>query len=84
MEKFAVILVILVALWMLLRLLMTPIKWGWKLLIHGLGGVGCLWLLNFLSAWTGICFPINPVTALISGGLGVPGIALLAMVQMFL
>ncbi|MBE6977793.1 MAG: hypothetical protein E7438_04030 [Ruminococcaceae bacterium] len=84
MEKFAVILVILVALWMLLRLLMTPIKWGWKLLIHGLGGVGCLWLLNFLSSWTGICFPINPVTALISGGLGVPGIALLAMVQMFL
>lgn len=84
MEKFAVIAVILVALWVLIRLLLTPMKWGWKLLIHGISGVGCLWLLNLLSAWTGIVFPINPVTALIAGGLGVPGIAMLALVQMFL
>ena len=84
MEKIAVIFVILVVLWVLLRLLLTPMKWGWKVLIHGTGGVGCLWLLNLLSVWTGVYFPINPVTALISGGLGVPGIALLAMVQMFL
>ena len=84
MEKIAVIFVILVALWVLIRLLLTPMKWGWKILIHGAGGVGCLWLLNLLSVWTGVYFPINPITALISGGLGVPGIALLAMVQMFL
>ena len=84
MEKFAVIAVVLIVLWFLLRLLLTPMKWGWRILIHGAAGVGCLWLLNFLSAWTGIYFPINPVTAVISGGLGVPGIAVLAMVQMFL
>ena len=84
MEKIAVIAVVLVLLWVLIRLLMMPMKWGWKILIHGLSGVGCLWLLNLLSPWTGISFPINAVTALIAGGLGVPGMALLAMVQMFL
>ena len=84
MEKVAVMVLILVVLWFLIRLLLTPMKWGWKVLIHGVAGVGCLWMLNFLTPWTGVCFPINPVTALISGGLGVPGIALLAMVQMFL
>ena len=84
MEKFAVLFVILVALWLLFRLLLTPMKWGWKLLLHGIGGVGCLWLLNLLFPWTGLYFPINPVTVLIAGGLGVPGIALLTLVQLFL
>ena len=84
MEKFAVLFVILVALWLLFRLLLTPMKWGWKILIHGASGVGCLWLLNLLWPWTGVYFPINPVTALIAGSLGVPGLALLALVQLFL
>ena len=84
MEKIVVLILVVVGAWLLLRLLLTPMKWGWKLLIHGISGVGCLWLLNLLSAWTGIVFPINPVTALIAGGLGVPGIAMLALVQMFL
>ena len=84
MESILAIVVPVVLVILALKLLLTPMKWGWRILIHGAAGVGCLWLLNFLSAWTGIYFPINPVTAVISGGLGVPGIAVLAMVQMFL
>ena len=84
MEKIAVISVILISLWVLLWLVLTPIKWGWKLLIHGISGILCLWTLNLISIWTGIAFPINPLTALIAGGLSVPGIALLAMVELFL
>lgn len=84
MEKIAVMAVILVSLWVLVWLILTPMKLGWKILIHGAGGVICLWALNLISGWTGICFPINPLTALIAGGLSVPGIALLAMVELFL
>ena len=84
MEKIVVLLLVAVGAWLLLRLLLTPMKWGWKLLIHGIGGVGCLWLMNILSVWTGIQFPINPITALVAGFLGLPGIALLALVQLFL
>jgi pro-sigmaK processing inhibitor BofA len=41
-------------------------------------------LLNSLSGFTGLLFPVNAVTALIAGFLGLPGIAALAVVQLFL
>ena len=68
----------------LFRLMLLPLRLGWKLLVNGLCGLLSLWLVNLTAGLTGFSIPINPITALISGGLGVPGIALLAMVQMFL
>ena len=43
-----------------------------------------LWLLNHLSIYTGILIPINAVTALISGFLGLPGLAMLAAANFLL
>lgn len=65
-------------------ILLTPIKLGWKLLIHGLCGFLCLWLLNWISPFTGIVFAINPITVLVAGFLGVPGVLALALAQIFL
>lgn len=67
---------------LILRLLMLPMKLIFKLAVHALGGFTCLWLLNWVSGFTGIYFPINAVTSLIAGILGLPGIALLALLEL--
>lgn len=66
---------------LLLKLLLTPMKWVMKLGIHALGGLICLWLLNGVSGFTGLVLPVNAVTVLLSGTLGIPGIALVALLE---
>ena len=84
MENFLSILIPLVLLVLLLKLLVLPIRWFWKLFVNSGCGFACLWLLNSISGFTGFSFPINSVTALIAGFLGLPGIGLLAVLQMVL
>lgn len=81
MENFLAIAIPILLLAFLLRLMVLPIRWFWKIGINSACGFGCLWLLNSISVFTGIRFPINAVTALIAGFLGLPGIGLLAVLQ---
>ena len=81
MENFLAIAITTLLLAFLLRLMVLPIRWFWKIGINSACGFGCLWLLNSISVFTGIRFPINAVTALIAGFLGLPGIGLLAVLQ---
>ena len=69
---------------LLLRIIAAPIRLGVKVLLNSACGFSCLWLLNWISGFTGIFFPINPVTVIIAGFLGLPGIALLAAAQYIL
>ena len=66
---------------LVLKILFTPMKWAVKLAMHALCGFICLWLLNSVSGFTGLELPINAVTTLISGVFGVPGIALIALLE---
>lgn len=84
MEDFLKILIPAALAFGFLRLCMAQIKLIWKLGINSLSGFLCLWLLNLISGFTGIVFPINLVTALIAGFLGIPGILVLAVVQILL
>lgn len=84
MENFVSILIPLLLLMLLLKLLVLPIRWFWKVFVNSGCGFLCLWLLNSISAFTGLLFPINAVTALIAGFLGLPGILLLAILQFML
>ena len=81
MTNFVSILIPMLVLGLLLRLLVMPIRWFWKLFVNSACGFACLWLLNSISDFTGIFFPINYVTAIIAGFLGLPGILLLAVLQ---
>ena len=68
----------------LLRLIALPIRWGVKILLNSACGFVCLFLLNSISGFTGLYFPINYVTAVIAGFLGLPGIVVLALIQFIL
>ena len=63
----------------LVRMLLLPMKLIFRVAIHSGCGFLCLWLLNTVSGFTGIAFPINAATVLIAGTLGLPGIGLLAL-----
>lgn len=79
METFVTLLIPAILAIVLIRLLLIPLKLGFKIAIHCACGFVCLWLLNSVSGFTGIFFPINAVTVLVSGVLGLPGIAILAV-----
>ncbi len=79
MEEIAVLLIPILLAVILFRLLILPTKLIFKLLIHSACGFLCLWLLNAIAPFTGILFPINAVTTLTAGFLGLPGIALMAI-----
>ena len=79
METFVTLLIPAILAIVLIRLLLMPLKLGFKIALHCACGFVCLWLLNSVSGFTGIFFPINAVTVLVSGVLGLPGIAILAV-----
>lgn len=84
MESFLNLAIPVVLVYCFLRLCMTPLSLAWKIGVNTASGFICLWLLNLISGFTGILFPINAVTALIAGFLGLPGIAILGIFQIIL
>ena len=84
MEQLLSVLIPVLLIFLLLRIIAAPLRLGIKILLNSACGFACLWLLNWISGFTGIFFPINPVTASIAGFLGLPGIGLLAAAQWIL
>ena len=83
MEKLVVLLIPVFWAVVLIRLLLVPMKWVMKLLLHSACGFLCLWMLNLLSPFTGITLGINAVTVLTAGILGLPGIAVISLLAIF-
>ncbi len=79
MEEIIVLLIPAMLAIIAVRLMLLPIRFLFKLGIHSGCGFVCLWLLNTISSFTGILFPINAVTVLIAGFLGLPGIGVMAL-----
>ena len=80
MEEIAVVLLPAILSVLLIRALLLPLGFLVKTLIHSGFGLLCLWILNAVSPFTGIFFPINAVTVLTAGFLGLPGIGLMALI----
>ncbi len=66
----------MVLLYLIGYLLLVPMRFLWRLLAGSLLGGLALWLINHFGALFGFSVPINPLTALITGLLGLPGLAL--------
>lgn len=81
MENFAALLIPALGAVLMMRLLLLPLGRGMRFLVHGASGLLCLWLLNSVSGFTGLSFPINAATVLIAGFLGLPGVGLMAVLN---
>lgn len=79
MEEIITLLIPAMLAVLLFRLFLLPMKLIFKLAAHSACGFLCLWLLNAISVFTGIYFPINAVTVLTAGFLGLPGIGVMAL-----
>ena len=79
MEKFVTLLIPALMAVLLVRTMLLPLRSLFRVGIHSGCGFLCLWLLNSVSAFTGIGFPINAVSVLIAGFCGLPGIGLMAL-----
>ncbi|OOM76796.1 pro-sigmaK processing inhibitor BofA family protein [Clostridium sp. BL-8] len=77
----------IIVLFFVLKLL----KWPIKIIINGVIGVVILYIANFIIANlslvginTSFSLAINPITALIAGFFGVPGVIVLIIIGLFL
>lgn len=74
----------LIALYLIGWLLLVPLKVILKFIANGLVGGLVLFILNYVGKFIGVTIVINPVTALIVGFLGIPGIILILLLQLIL
>lgn len=75
MENIVLVAIAALSAFALLKLLAVPMRLGLRLALRGLCGFVCLWLLKT----GGLGLHINPVTVALSAFLGLPGIALAAL-----
>ena len=81
MEKFVTLLIPALVALVLVRLLLMRVKLVFNIGLHSGCGFLSVWLLNSVAAFTGAYFPINAVTVLVAGFLGLPGIGVMALLE---
>lgn len=67
----------------LLFLIIKLLKWPLKILINGILGIILLYISNIVGSYIGFVLPINAISALVAGFLGIPGIIFLILFQFF-
>lgn len=84
MEIFLAFVIGMLLLFVLIKLLYVPIRMAIKLFINSIAGGLLLLFLNLLLGIFGISVGVNFLTSAITGVLGIPGIALLLLLQIIL
>lgn len=67
-----------------LFLLIKLLKWPMKIILNGILGVIILYIVNLIGSSFNFSLAINPITALIAGFLGIPGVIVLIIIRLFL
>jgi len=75
---------LLVILYLVAQVFMKPIKLLWKLLFNSAVGLILLLVVNYIGGYFHFSLPINIITVLIAGFLGLPGILLLVCFQLLM
>ncbi|MDR3566366.1 MAG: pro-sigmaK processing inhibitor BofA family protein [Negativicutes bacterium] len=76
---FGILLIFLIG-----RLFLLPIQLILRLIYNAVIGGMMLWVVNFIGGYFGFAIAINPITALIAGILGIPGVILLILFKIFI
>nr|WP_277999048.1 pro-sigmaK processing inhibitor BofA family protein [Moorella sulfitireducens] len=65
-------------------LLLKPLKLIFKIVFNSLFGLLLLWAFNFFGSYFNFLIPLNWLTVLIAGFLGLPGLILLVFLRVVL
>lgn len=71
----------LILLYVIGYLLLFPFKWIIKLIYNGIIGGILLLVVNIVGKLVGFSIVINPITALVAGFLGIPGVIMLIFIE---
>jgi len=74
----------IILIYLLGRMFLMPIKLIFRLIYNALIGGAMLWVLNVAGGYIGFNIAVNPITALIAGFLGLPGVVLLILFKVFI
>ena len=75
---------VVVAAYVLIKILAAPIKKIFKLLINAVCGFALLFLANFVGGFFDFSIPVNILTCIIAGAFGIPGVIFLVVAVYFL
>lgn len=75
---------LLIILYIVAQVFIKPVKLLWKLLINSAVGLVLLLLVNYLGAFFEFSLPVNIISVLIAGFLGIPGVLLLICLQLLM
>lgn len=73
------VLIVFVIAWVFLK----PVRFMLKLAANSVLGGFFIWIINLLGKGAGIHIGLNPVTAIVAGALGLPGVILILLLQIF-
>ena len=73
----------IVALYLICKLFTLPIRLFFKLVYNGVIGGVLLWIVNYVGAYVHFSVPLNPLTAVIAGFFGLPGVVVIILYQLF-
>jgi len=65
-------------------ILLKPLKLVFKIILNSIFGLLLLWAFNFFGAYFNFFIPLNWLTILIAGFLGLPGLVLLIFLRLVL
>lgn len=65
-------------------LFLKPLKWLFRLFLSCAAGAAALAVFNFAAGFAGWHLALNPLTAMVTGVLGAPGMVLMLFLNSFL
>ncbi|SMB87036.1 inhibitor of the pro-sigma K processing machinery [Desulfonispora thiosulfatigenes DSM 11270] len=77
-------LLLLILIFAVVRIMHKPIQWTLKLVVNCAIGLVAIMIVNYLGSFMGIHLPVNPISVLSVGVLGLPGMLLLVCMNFLL
>ena len=75
---------VIVAVYVLIKIIAAPIKKVFKLLLNAVCGLLLLFIANFIGGFFNFAIPVNILTCIIAGAFGIPGVIFLGVVVLFM
>ena len=75
---------VLVAIYVLIKIIASPIKKIFKLLLNAVCGLVLLFIANFIGGFFNFAIPVNILTCIVAGAFGIPGVIFLGVVVLFM